>query len=194
MAAVDPAVPAAPRDVPDGASLQQAGPLPTQPPQPPQPAPDAATAPRSARSTGTSDASARSPSALRTLQALWHELPGLINDRIELLSLELRRAGVAMAQMVVLAIGAAILAAVGWLLLWAVIVLLLVNAGVAPTLALLVALLVHAAAAWWAVARVRRLLPSLQLAATRRHLHIGAPSSTSAAQSDHAKPRTHAGA
>jgi len=58
------------------------------------------------------------PPLLSTLQEVWQELPGLISDRVELLSLELRRAGITLAQVVVLVLAAAILAVTAWLVLW----------------------------------------------------------------------------
>ena len=114
----------------------------------------------------------REPSLLAQWQALWRELPGLLNDRVELLALELQRARSVLVQALALTIVAAILGVTAWLLLWAVAVLGMVLAGLAP----LAALLVNAAAAAWAVARVRRLLPLVQLPATRRHLTVGKPS------------------
>ena len=42
------------------------------------------------------------PSLLGSLGELWSELPGLLNDRVELLSLELQRAGLALVLALVL--------------------------------------------------------------------------------------------
>jgi uncharacterized membrane protein YqjE len=117
------------------------------------------------------DASA-APSLLGTLQVLWQELPGLISDRVELLSLELRRAGIALAQIVVLVLAAVILAVTAWLVLWGGIVVALVSAGMHTALALLVAVAINLGAAAWAFLRSRRLLPLLSLPATQRHLMI----------------------
>jgi len=112
------------------------------------------------------------PSLLDTVRELWQELPGLLNDRIELLSLELQRAGAALLQLLVLTVAAAILGVTAWLVLWGAIVMALVAAGVQAALALAAALLVNVAAAAWAVARARRLLPLLRLPVTHRHLLI----------------------
>jgi uncharacterized membrane protein YqjE len=109
---------------------------------------------------------------LHTLGLLWEELPGLVSDRVELLSLELHRAGLALMRIVVLMIAASILGVTAWLALWSAAVMALVAAGLPPALALGCALLVNVAAAAWAVARARRLLPLLRLPATRRHLMI----------------------
>jgi uncharacterized membrane protein YqjE len=118
---------------------------------------------------------ASAPSLLDQLQGLWKELPGLFNDRIELLSLELHRAGTVLVQVVVLIIVATILGVAAWLLLWAIIVMGLVFAGLPPALALGAAFLVNVAVAAWAVAHARKRLPLLRLPATRRHLRVGTP-------------------
>lgn len=112
-----------------------------------------------------------------TLAAIWRDLPGLLSDRVELLSLELQRAAQALVQIVVLVVAAAILGVTAWLLLWAGIVGVLVAAGLAMPWALLVAVLLNALAIALAVARLKRLLPHLRLPATRRHLTL-APSTT----------------
>lgn len=108
-----------------------------------------------------------------SLGRLWDELPALVNDRIELLSLELQRAGVALVQIVVLIVAAAILLVTAWLVLWGAVVMALVGLGLPMGWALLIVLLVNVAAAAWAGLRARRLLPALRLPATRRHLMIG---------------------
>ncbi len=104
------------------------------------------------------------------LRTVLHELPGLLSDRVELLSLELHRAGKALVQIVALVIATAILGVTAWLVLWGGIVTALVALGLQLPLALLVALVLNLVAAWAAVARARRLLPLLRLPATRRHL------------------------
>jgi uncharacterized membrane protein YqjE len=118
--------------------------------------------------------SAPSPaSLLQSLQLLWRDLPGLVSDRVELLSLELQRAGVALVQIVGLVVAAAILGVTAWLVLWGGIVILLWSLGLHLAWALLTALLVNLLVAMWAVRRVRQLLPQLRLPATRRHLMFG---------------------
>ena len=112
------------------------------------------------------------PPLLSTLQEVWQELPGLISDRVELLSLELRCAGITLAQVVVLVLAAAILAVTAWLVLWGGIVVALVSVGMHTALALLVAVVINLGAAAWAVMRARRLLPHLSLPATQRHLMV----------------------
>lgn len=118
------------------------------------------------------DVKTAAPPWSRALSDLWTQLPGLLNDRIELLSLELQRAGAALVQVVILIVAAAILGVTAWLVLWGAVVIALVAAGLHLAWALAAALLINVAAAFWAVARVRRLLPLLRLPATRRHLMI----------------------
>lgn len=98
------------------------------------------------------------------------DLPGLLIDRIELLSLELNRAGLALTRIIVLAVAAAIFVATAWLSLWGGLVAALVALGLHWGLALVVALLLNLAAAVLALFRASQLTPLLKLPATRRHL------------------------
>lgn len=116
------------------------------------------------------------PSLLDQLGGMFRELPGLIIDRVELLSLELHRAGKALLQIVALLVGAAILGVTAWLVLWAGIVAGLVAAGMPLVWALAIALISNVGASAWALLRMRRLLPLLGLPATRRHLTLAPPS------------------
>jgi len=104
------------------------------------------------------------------LKSVWRDLPGLFNDRVELLSLELQRAGLALVQIVMLLVIVAILGVTVWLVLWGAIIVALVAMGLHLSLALLVALVLNALAAALALSRVRSLLPMLKFPATRRHL------------------------
>lgn len=113
------------------------------------------------------------PSMLQNLQSVWRELPGLVSDRVDLLALELQRAGLALMQILALVVAAAILAVTAWLALWGCVVGLLMALQLHWSLALLLVLMVNVGAAWWAVARVRKLVPALRLPATRRHLLPG---------------------
>jgi uncharacterized membrane protein YqjE len=134
---------------------------------------DDATADRPDRHGAAPGASAApEPSWMASLQGLVHELPGLVSDRIELLALELQRAGQALAQIVALIVAAAILAVTAWLALWAGVLVALVSAGLHWAAAALLLLVVNLGACAWAVARVRTLAPLLQLPATRRHLTV----------------------
>lgn len=104
------------------------------------------------------------------LRALWRELPGLLSDRVDLLSLELQRALQALVEIAALLVAVAILGVTAWLVLWGAIIGLLVAVGLPLAAALLLAIAVNAVVIVLAVARVRRLLPRLGLPATRRHL------------------------
>jgi len=109
---------------------------------------------------------------LQSLQALWKDLPGLISDRVELLSLELQQAGLALLQILMLAVVVAILGVTAWLVLWVGIVAGLVAMGLHVALALGLALLLNLAAAAMAVMRAVALSRQLRLPATRRHLTL----------------------
>jgi len=116
----------------------------------------------------------RSQPWARTLQDLVVELPGLVSDRLELLALELHRAGQGMVQIMAFVLATAVLGTTAWLALCSGLALTLVALGLSWSLALLAVLLVNLALAWVAVSRVRRLLANLGLPATRRHLVFGA--------------------
>jgi uncharacterized membrane protein YqjE len=123
-----------------------------------------------------------SSSLLGILGESLKDLPGLLNDRVELLSLELQRAGMALVKIVGLTLAAAILLLTGWLAMWALLVMALVAMGLPMVASLAVALLLNVGAAVWALWQARHLLPLLRLPATRRHLMIS-PSPPSGAGS-----------
>jgi uncharacterized membrane protein YqjE len=125
----------------------------------------------------------RSQPWVRTFQALGATLPGLVSDRLELLALELHRAGRSMVQIMTLVLATAMLGTTAWLALCSGLGLTLVALGLSWPLALLAVLLVNLALAWVAASRVRRLLADLGLPATRRHLVFGAePADAAGAQ------------
>lgn len=120
-----------------------------------------------------SPAPPREPATLSTwqlLQQLAGELPRLVGDRVDLLALELHRAALALTQVVVLIIGAAILGVTAWLAAWGLVAYVLVTLGLATWLAWLIVLLLNAGAAAFAFLAARKLLVVLTLPATRRHL------------------------
>lgn len=130
-------------------------------------------APVDSQGEATHEATTPAPESLwQTLRSLARDLPQLFSDRIDLLSLELRRAGRALLQIVVLIVAAAILGITAWLVLWAAIVAGLVELGMPLPVALLLAVAMNVGAATWAAMRVRKLIPSLGLPATRRHLMV----------------------
>jgi hypothetical protein len=134
-------------------------------------APQAATAPQPVAAGGGLFAS---------LQALLQELPGLVSDRVTLASLELRRAGQALMQMLVLAVAAAILGVTAWLALWVGIGAALIDAGLAWGWALLLIVALNVGAAFIAVKRALALVTLLGLPATVRRLTVARPSTATA--------------
>ncbi|MGC4080021.1 MAG: phage holin family protein [Rubrivivax sp.] len=135
-----------------------------------------------ARSTPPGDEGGAAPGAappppppqgwLDALQSVLQELPGLVSDRVELFSLELVRAGRALAQILMLVVAAAVLAVTGWLALWAGITVALLEAGLHWAVALAVVLALNLVAALLALRRIRSLVPLLRLPRTRRHLTL----------------------
>ena len=112
-------------------------------------------------------------SLLQQLKGLARELPGLVSDRVELLTLELHRAAQSLVQIVVLTVAIAILGVTVWFALWAALISVLVQQAGLPLLAaLLLTVGINGLVIAAAVGRVRKLLPRLQLPATRRHLMV----------------------
>lgn len=106
----------------------------------------------------------------KAIGALFADLPGLLTDRVHLLSLELQRATTALGQMVALGLLAAILLATAWLALWVGLAAAFLAVGLAWPWIVLLVLFVNIAAAVWAVLRVKSLAPLLALPATLRQL------------------------
>ena len=151
---------------------------------------DAATATRSpARPAATRPPAARlderaaAVSLLDLVQSLLHDVPGLISDRVELLSLELGRAGAALAKIVALTVAVAILGITAWAALWTGVVMGLLALDWHWALALGLVIVANAAAIVWAAFQMRRLAGLLKLPATRRHLTMRASAQAVAAQS-----------
>jgi hypothetical protein len=119
-------------------------------------------------------AAAPEASLWHTLKSVLGDLPGLVSDRVQLLALELQRAGLALAQIVALATVAAILASTAWLALWTGAAFALVQAGLTWGWVLVAVILLNLAAAALAVRRARALLRWLALPATFRHLTLPA--------------------
>lgn len=133
---------------------------------------------------------ARSQPWGRSLRGLVQALPGLFTDRLELLALELSRAGHGIVRIVALVLLAAILAVTAWLALWSCIALALVALGLSWPLSMLVLLLVNVTLALAALVRVRSLVATLGLPATRRHLVFGAGAEAAASGHLQAQPLT----
>jgi hypothetical protein len=124
---------------------------------------------------GLDDLTSDSLSLLDNVKQLLRELPGLVSDRVHLLALELKRSGLALAQMVGLVVAAGVLLCTAWLALWTGIGIALVQAGVAWGWTLLLILLLNLGAAWLAVKRALALARFLALPATLRRLTLSAP-------------------
>lgn len=117
---------------------------------------------------------------VRTFQDLVAVVPGVVGDRLELLALELQRASRGMMQIAALVLATAMLGATAWLALCTGIALMVVGLGLSWPWALLAVLVINLALAWAALSRVRHLIASVGLPATRRHLAFGVEARTAA--------------
>ncbi len=106
----------------------------------------------------------------KAIGALFADLPGLLTDRVRLLSLELQRASNALGQMVALGLLAAILFATAWITLWIGLAEAFLAVGLKWPWIVLLVLFVNLSATAWAVLRVKALAPRLALPATLRRL------------------------
>jgi len=106
----------------------------------------------------------------KAIGALFADLPGILTDRVRLLSLELQRASAALGQMVALAMLAAILFATAWIALWVGLAAAFLAVGLAWPWIVLLVLFINLSAGVWAVMRVKALAPLLALPATLRRL------------------------
>lgn len=116
-----------------------------------------------------------SDSLLDNVKQVLRELPGLVSDRVHLLALELKRSGLALAQMVGLVVAAGVLLCTAWLALWTGIGVALVQAGLGWGWTLGLILLLNLGAAWLAVRRALALARFLALPATLRRLTLAPP-------------------
>ena len=118
-------------------------------------------------------------SFLGTLSALMGNLPGLFSDRVDLLSLELQRAGLTLVLMLLWGVTAAMLLLTAWLGVWGALAAMAVQSGLHWQWAALGVVLINVLAAWGAIGMARRMAPKLSLPLTRSHLDF-----------DHDTPRT----
>ena len=114
-------------------------------------------------------------SFLQVLLDLLNELPGIVSDRVQLLTLELRRARQALARIVLLAVAAALLALTAWFALWVGLLIAAIRFEYGWAWMLALILIVNIGGAWFAVARIRRLALFLALPATVRRLTVAPP-------------------
>jgi Putative Actinobacterial Holin-X, holin superfamily III len=113
---------------------------------------------------------ADSPAGGQSLSFLWREIPALVGERVELFSLELQRATLALAHATAWLIAAAILGVTVWLTLWGAVLAGLLSAGWSWSVALLVIFVVNFIASAVAASRAVGLLKLVRLPATKRHL------------------------
>ena len=154
---------------------------------------DAARPPEAAHAaTARAPAGARpSESMLDLVRDVLHDLPGLVGDRVELFSLELHRAGLALVKVLAMTVAAAILGVTAWLAVWSILVGLLMAAGWHWAAANGLVVLINIGAAAYAVMRARRLMSHLSLPATRQHLSLGSGSSTRRPSESESPPHEH---
>ncbi len=104
---------------------------------------------------------------------LFDSLRASLATRLELVALEGRRAGVALAQMMIVGVLGAILGISAWLVAVWGITWGLMELGLAPWLAIVLVIAANLIGAWLCVLAVKRLAQRLLFPATLRHLHVG---------------------
>lgn len=112
----------------------------------------------------------RESSLLQAIGSLLDDLPGLVSDRVHLLALELRRAGLALGQMVALLLLAVIGALTAWFALWVGVVAGLLALDLDWGWAIAIVVVVNLGLAWFAVSRAGSKASLLKLPATMRSL------------------------
>ena len=106
------------------------------------------------------------------IRGVFAELPALFSDRVLLLALEMKRAGRALGQIMVLLVAAAIFATTAWAALWAGVIVLLLRTGLPMGYVLLSVLALNLGAAIAALLGIRSLARWLALPATVRRLTL----------------------
>lgn len=115
------------------------------------------------------------PSFLHVVLDLLNELPGIVSDRVQLLTLELRRARQALGRLVMLAVAAALLGLTAWFALWIGLLMAAMQFEYGWAWMLALILVLNVGGAWLAVLRIRRLAVFLALPATVRRLTVAPP-------------------
>lgn len=113
------------------------------------------------------------PSLPQLLGRLFDDLPGMVSDRVHLLTLEMRRATGALVKVLVLSMVAGLLAITAWLALWAGLAAAAIHLGVPWGWVALGSVLLNAALAGLAISRALKAAPLLALPATIRRLTHG---------------------
>ena len=107
---------------------------------------------------------------LELISSLLRELPGLVSDRLQLLTLELKRASRSLGKIAAFAVVAAILLFTAWVTLWIGIGLLLVALGLHWGWSVVIILALNIGAAVFLLLKARALVHDLTLPATMRRL------------------------
>ena len=115
-------------------------------------------------------AEAANDGMLHGAQALWRELSQLASDHLELALLETRRAGKSAVNMLIYAIGAALLLITAWLGVLAAVVVGLAAWGLHPGWAILIVVAVNLAGAFGLYLLIRQNSANLRFPATVRSL------------------------
>jgi uncharacterized membrane protein YqjE len=133
-------------------------------------------------------------SLLELARRIFADLPGVVRDRVDLLTLELQRAGKSLAVMVVLGLAAVILLLTAWFAFWIGFAATLMHFGLAWGWAFLIVLALNIGGAVFALLRARALVKDLTLPATRRRMTLdsllgrSAPSTTPAPHHEQTLP------
>jgi hypothetical protein len=120
-------------------------------------------------------AGARDEGVADSAGATWQALRGALFERVHLLTLEARLAGLTLVQLLMYAVLVALLAVTAWLALVACIVVALASAGLHWAVALFLGVIVNLAAAAWFMRSMVVLFGRLDLKATLRRLQGHAP-------------------
>ncbi|MDT3678577.1 MAG: phage holin family protein [Burkholderiaceae bacterium] len=106
---------------------------------------------------------------------LFESLRAALTTRLELVALEGRRAGIALAQMLLVGVLGAILGISAWLVaIWGI-TWGLMALGLAPWLAIILVIVANLIGAWICVMAVKKLAQRLLFPATLKHLHVRNP-------------------
>lgn len=115
---------------------------------------------------------------------LFESLRASLTTRLELVALEGRRAGIALAQMLLVGVLGAILGISAWLVaIWGI-TWGLMELGLAPWLAILIVIAANLIGAWICVMAVKKLAQRLLFPATLKHLHVRHPPGASSLPTD----------
>lgn len=115
---------------------------------------------------------------------LFESLRASLTTRLELVALEGRRAGIALAQMLLVGVLGAILGISAWLVaIWGI-AWGLMELGFAPWLAILIVIAANLLGAWVCVLAVKKLAQRLLFPATLKHLNVKHPAGSSSLPTD----------